>query len=152
MRTTLRQTETSSTSVSVRTIHSTEVDLVWDAVKDELERSMVYSPLFTMAHLYESLKSAEMQLWLLIHHHEMIGAVVTRIENYPNGRVCQIFALAGYHLRFWVDEIEKVEAWAREIGCTHVQGFLRSDLEPIFTRLGLFKSFDKTHVLVSKQL
>lgn len=60
----------------------------------------------------------DMQLWGLRRGAQTVGAVVTEIY----GETCAVPYVAGVGMAEWLDLISVIEQWARENGCTRLEG------------------------------
>lgn len=60
----------------------------------------------------------DMQLWGLRKGSRTVGAVVTEVY----GETCAVPYVAGVGMADWLDLISVIEQWARENGCTRLEG------------------------------
>ena len=114
-------------------IQSNEIEAVWDKVKPQLERAIEHADgKFTTQSVKRSLKKRDMQLWM---DGESIG--ITRIDNYPEKKVCTVMFGAGEDLDVFKNGLEVIERWAKSKGCDSIE---------IWGRRGWLRVLDYTHI------
>ena len=91
--------------------------------------------------VYQGCVAKAMDLWLALEGKKPVACAVTEIRQFPRARVCQMFVIAGTRMAEWLWKYEPVFAeWAREKGCTHMEGAGRRGwermapgYEPVYT-------------------
>ena len=122
------------------------VDSVWSDVKPFIERALAEgNGDYTAEEIRESLKSREMQMWVVFEE-GIRAVVVTRISEYPSKKVAIVVLLAGDGLKDWIHLLSDIlEPWAKEKGCSQIRAYCR----PGFERILKWKRF---HVALGKDL
>lgn len=96
-----------------------DVASIWPRVAPHLQRAIDLQDEWTMDAVYRKLTNPyeplPLQLWVL----PWKAACVTQIHTYPSGiRKCLLFLCGGSDLDSLRANLEKVEAWAKSIGCS----------------------------------
>lgn len=86
--------------------------------------------------IYALLLRRQLQLWVVRCGAETRACGVTRIEDYPRARVCGMLLVAGKEMDSWLHFDKDIEAWAREQGCTAMEGPGRRGWERVAAPLG----------------
>ncbi len=123
--------------------------LVWDKclplLTDACERN---GNLDTPQNTYELLLKNHKYLWLAVRDHEVLGVVLTSIEQYPLKKVCSIDICTGSDLDEWIGNLPIIEQWAQSNGCQEMFMMARVGYE---RKLKEF-NYQKTHVFLQKDL
>jgi hypothetical protein len=103
------------------------VDVVWPDAKKMLMKALdVQHGVYDIDSIHEGLKSSEFLLWLVIDSATPIAAITTRICIYPNGKGLAIDWMGGERMSEWLPMVqEAMERYARDNGCTHIEGYGR---------------------------
>lgn len=91
----------------------------WPRVRAYLQGALDRSvPGWEIGDVYNGLLQETLQLWVVFHGKEVEAALVTEIAQYPRGRLCRYFLIGGKNAPKWTALAEeKIDLWAREIGC-----------------------------------
>jgi hypothetical protein len=123
-----------------------QIDVLWDEFSTHIYRLDNLGRLghLSVDELRDELKLAKRQLWGIQDDGRVIGIAITRI----GGRCCEIYAAAGTQTaRGQIQALyERIEQWARDIGCLRVRivgrrGWLRA-----------LKGFQVKDVVLEKEL
>jgi len=92
--------------------------------------------------MLKELSKARLALWVAVREDEQIfdAAMTTRIYQLEGSRVCQIVALGGRHMPQWIEFMQLIEAYARNMACDRMRvegrvGWTRK--LPSFVRVGV---------------
>ena len=96
----------------IATWTSHQIPDVWDRVKDWLIPAIKRGDR-TVERVYKDLCLANNQLWGAWKGGEVIGALVTSLED----DYCLLLACGGKDMDSWIDCIQDVESWAVSKGC-----------------------------------
>jgi len=105
---------------------NTDIDEVWPIVSPLLQKAVDKGQGdFLLQDYYEALLLRNMQLWVWKPEEKITAACVTQILSYPRRKVCQILLLGGTGLKDWLKKENSLVEWAREQGCSQMEGFAR---------------------------
>lgn len=103
-----------------------EIDTVWAICSGLLQKVIDRDQKdFLVDDIHELLKSRDMQLWVWRARNKITACLVTKIVNYPRRRVCQMPYIAGADMKDWLACEPIITAWAKENGCSQLEGFAR---------------------------
>jgi|TARA_R100000084_G_scaffold21006_1_gene7120 hypothetical protein len=127
------------------------IDEVWEECKEYVEMGNDKSlQEMNIDDIYEKLKDAHMQLWIVFNQEKEIHSVITtEIATYPRKTTCRIVTCGGSQLDDWVEELfDILEEWAKEHGCVAMETCCRK---------GFIKKLDKygykhTYTILGKDL
>jgi hypothetical protein len=111
--------------VQVCGVHPTHVELIWPLASPHIAAAMRrgYDEFYDEADIRQACIDGSAQLWLACAERSVEAAIVSRIVAYPKRRVCQVPLIGGRRLREWLRPMqEMIEAYARQNGCTHMEG------------------------------
>ena len=129
------------------TAHPSQVGEVWPVVGPMLARAVAMADSMTLGDVRGQLDRGEQQLWMSVSPDGVIeGAWTTRIANYPGKRVCEIVLCGGNAVERWLEMIEPVEWFAREMGCQKVRIFGRAGW------LKVLKGFTEAYRVIERDL
>ena len=123
--------------ILVSGITSDKTDEVWIFCKEYIEMGNSKSKEeMNIDDIYERLKNAEMQLWVIFdEENDLKSVVTTEVVNYPRKRTCRIVTLGGSGMDNWVDKVlDTLENWAIENDCVAMETACRK---------GFIKKLDK---------
>ena len=108
------QTEHSDTSSLVAAVATSDIIHVWPEVTHLLDRAFAYSDgKFSKRYVFDQLLAGGMQLWVAPR-----CVLVTRILNYPEKRIMELFLCGGENLAEHLDKgLGLLEKYARAAGC-----------------------------------
>lgn len=99
------------------------MELAWFQAAPHLLRAIKRTKKSDMKSCLHSCLEGTSQLWTQIEIDGCIGAIITDIESYHNGRkVLRIVALGGDDLKSWGRlGLDRIEAFAKEEDCNSVE-------------------------------
>lgn len=107
-------------------IQPEEIDHVWPLVVPLLQRAVERSQNdYALADILGLLRSKAFQLWVWDAGSGIEACAITTITNYPRRRICQIPFLAGSKMRDWLTVEAVLREWARDKGCSQLEGYCR---------------------------
>lgn len=77
-----------------------------------------------------------MQVWIAGKNQKVVAVMVTEIVIYPRQKALKMVAMAGTDFSEWEEGWNKIEAWAREHGCTRVEAMTRPGITKLAKRHG----------------
>lgn len=92
---------------------------------------------FTRAYVVEQTGRSLMQVWRVSRVAGLEGIVLTRVQQYPNCRVLEVWLLAGRGMMQIADSIrDKLLEYARALECSKLQGqATRKGLQKLYAKL-----------------
>jgi hypothetical protein len=135
-----------ATGIPLRHLH-----LAWPDLWPLLEPAVARTPDYLQAQpgggpdVLARLIARDAQLWAIYDDGRPIAAVVTQITLDAAGKRCRLWLIGacpeaarrGSRLRAWADElIDKIEPWARALGCVALWGSGREGWARIVNRMG----------------
>ena len=123
---------------------------VWPKAGPLLNRAIVLTPeKATQGDIFEKCSTGKAILWLVIDGKEVIAAAVTQLVTYPRMSSLSIVYVGGTRLLEWRDIfLEKMESYARDCGCSAMEGYGR---DAWFRRLRS-RGWGKAYVMYEKML
>jgi hypothetical protein len=106
-----------------------QIDSAWPSVSAYLDRAIKRSadPICDVEDLRKDCLKKDAILWVAVRGHEVIAAIITRIEKFPKYEVLSIPWIGGKHLRAWLKPmLETLEAYGRHFGCKKMMGSERA--------------------------
>ena len=131
----------------VTPIPSYYITAIWPRVVDLLIPALKrFDSGYSVEDVLHALQGSDMQLWVA---GEYEGAVVTQIIKFPQFKTCRVFAAGGGGMEVWMDEMEdRIETWARELGCKYLTGGGRRG----WMRMGERRGWKTVGVEMSKEI
>jgi len=114
-----------SSEVKITGIPSKDIDTYWSAVEPLLKKATDRGTDYLIVDLYEQIDNGTMQLWVAFDDKEILAACTTKIITYPRLRVCGLTHIGGKGMRDWLRFEPIVSEWAKEHGCSHLEGYAR---------------------------
>jgi hypothetical protein len=110
-----------------------KLNAVWPALSKWVDRarSEAHMPVDLDA-IKAKLDARDMQLWGVRIDGRTVGAVVSEVY----GTTCALPYVAGEHIREWLHLLSVIEEWARQNGCTRIEGNGRAGWERLLKRQG----------------
>jgi uncharacterized protein (DUF2126 family) len=124
---------------------SESVDQVWSEVKPLLEEAIKRSAdgKYEADDIYTAVKARDMQLWVAFDDKGLCAIEITQIVKYPRKKVLMLFFTAGRQAENWLHLIDELGLFAKEHGCTAIEGYGRPGWEKLSAPLG----FKKIHTI-----
>ena len=103
------------------------VEVVWKDVKPLLDKAIKTSKgKFNIDNIYDELLKEYYNLWIVMEDKEIIAAITTRFVVYPTTKGLAMDWIGGKNINKWLPIAqEKLSQFAKESGCTHLEGFGR---------------------------
>ena len=147
MQTTPRPTESTTTPSSDSEFRRVHDLAIWEFVEPLVEKACQRSGGRLSADwVYARLARGLMQLWLGTGNSEISVLVLTEITQYDKSRALSIVAVTGRDRGGWLENIEALKAYAKSMGCSHIEAWARPGWERVL------KDWKKTHVLLEIEL
>lgn len=106
-------------------IKKEDLNLVWKQASDILAKAFKPNQIYTLDDIYSSLERGESQLWC-VYDNEMIGSLVTSVDEGSRGRVCNIIKLAGKRFKEWGNLMEStLNNFAKLNKCESIEALTR---------------------------
>jgi len=96
---------------------------VWLRVLPHLMKGREHwEPFYSCNQLRRNLVIGAQQLWIGIENEkDIVGCVITQIDDFPEKKILRIAYLGGYGLkRSHMKELKKIENWAKDKGCSGI--------------------------------
>lgn len=118
--------------MKVFSLSAQHVDESWLLVEGLLRLYERKCQELTALQIREACRNCKMQLFGLADQDRIYGIAVTEIQDSVRGKVCVIVVGVGMGGPYWKDLLDRIHAWAKEIGCIAVRiigrkGWLRYD-------------------------
>lgn len=114
----------------------------WDQIQPYMEGAAEYTRgRYTAENIRECIKDYDYQLWIAYEKENneigILGAVVTRIETYPNKRYVSMVFCGGIGLNIWKDAmIATLRRFAQDNHCDGIEATARPGWAKIFKNDG----------------
>jgi len=109
-------------TASIDGIHPTDIDLYWPLVEAWVEAAASDVASWSTADWRHKVETGHAQLWLIRLRSALSGVIITEIYDTAAGKTCALPIVGGTHLKQSLPVLADIEAWAREQGCTRLQG------------------------------
>ena len=119
-------------------IRAEHLDLYWPHVAGFIQSAIVdYASTWELADVRRELDNEQLQLWVIWDHEKIIGASATEIISTVRGKTCAIPIVGCDDMGVAIGAVlETVEAWAKSIGCSRLQGVGRKGWERALKPMG----------------
>lgn len=129
-------------------VGSDEVSAWWPRVKPWADDFCEHSQgSFDSGYILDNLTAEMMQLWVVMRDDELIAVCLTEVRV-TKLTECVIIVMTGSDMRAWLPLLEKLEEYARQMGCQKMVGVARPGWEKMISPYG----YKKTHVQMEKRL
>ena len=101
------------------------MDEYWPVLEPYIEKALVKTKgddYYDTPDVLEEIKQGYCQLWAVIHNHKVIGAVVSKIIQYPKIKVLHMWLIGGDTLETLEDTYSTLKEYALDNGCQRVMG------------------------------
>jgi hypothetical protein len=103
-------------------VRSEQVAGAWDEAAPLIARAVERQGDYDLSDVRALCETADAQLWMAVDGGVAVGAVVTKVYDFPCSRVVQIWLCGGDSFDKWGAAILRViEEWASEIGAKRVR-------------------------------
>ncbi len=128
-------------------IPALEVTLFWSAVSPLLDKVSSHSEGELEADDFlPLLREGQMELWIAIKDKRVIAAMITQVIPYPRKNVLRIISIAGEQMDLWMDQIWRVEDFARARNCRALELWGRKGW------LKILKDWKNSYHVLTKEL
>ena len=94
----------------------------WPVVEQWVEAAASEISSWSADDWLRKIESAHAQLWLIRVGSVYTGVIITEIYDTAAGKTCALPIVGGSHLNASLSVLEEIERWAKEQGCTRLQG------------------------------
>jgi len=103
------------------------VDVVWPQASAMLDKAVQTTyPRYNIESVRAELDRGTLALWLVLDSATPVAAFTTRIAAYPKSRGLCMDWIGGTRMREWLPLAQPLmEQYARDHGCTHLEGYGR---------------------------
>lgn len=120
--------------------------LIFDSVFKEitpfLEKTLEYADgKYLIDDIYQSLKSKDMQLWVIYDNNGLLSFCITQITKYPRKNVLSMPFVGGVDIYRWIHLTEIIKDFAKANQCDLLEGYARDGWLKALKPLGFKKSF-----------
>jgi len=100
-----------------------DVPHYWPKVEHWLAAAVAHNAIAWIASdVRHELMFRRMQLWLALDGDAPVACAVTRIDDGPRARICNVLLIGGVHIDEWLIFEEDMCRWARSIGAVALEG------------------------------
>jgi hypothetical protein len=100
-----------------------DVPHYWPQVEALIKAALAHGSIaWAPTDIYAMLLARQMQLWLALSGEEVVACAVTRIDAYPQAKVCALLLIGGTELDSWLHFSDDIAAWAKGKGCDAMEG------------------------------
>lgn len=99
-----------------------DVDLYWPFVEPWVELAASDTASWSASDWRRKIETQHAQLWLIRLGSVLTGVIISEIYDTAAGKTCALPIVGGSHLKESLPVLDEIEAWAKEQGCTRLQG------------------------------
>lgn len=125
-------------------IDPARVHEIWPHVRPLLEQACRRTELNAFADFEADILAGRSLVWIAWNGRAIEAAAATTLINSDHGKVCVITLCAGFDMRRWLTLIHRIEAYAKDEGCTRIRIFGRKGW------LRVLEGFEARHVVMDK--
>lgn len=130
-------------------VHRDLVDATYPYVQKYLSASTQLSDgAFTPEDILHSLKSGEMQLWVVSTNSIIYCALITEVKQFPHQKHLNILFLGGDEMPEWIHLIDDIVNRAKINDCDAVKIYGRKGWEKVLAKYG----FKHSHCVLKRDL
>jgi hypothetical protein len=127
-----------SDSTTLIGVNAANVELVWEDILPMLIKTLNNSHReYDINEIKQQLIDREMQLWLAIHNYAILSFCITSIIINKSQKIACILFIGGTSLYSWVHFTKDIIEWAKQQGCTMLEGYGRKGWERMFKKYGV---------------
>lgn len=115
------------------------IDVVWDDAKKFLEPAVNFAKTrYTIESIRQFIDGHHVALWVAMDdQNRMKATITTRVYDYPEGRSLEMDWIGGEDMEEWLPAFqERLEAYARDMGCDFMAGQGRKGWSKPLKKLG----------------
>lgn len=134
--------------IHVSSVPYEHVAQVWPMVKGYLSAAVVRQKLYSLEAVLDRVLKREVALWVVLDDEvdEPIAVATTRIVEYPERRGLAIDWIGGVRMSEWLADLhEMMERYARDMGCSHIEGAGREGWVKALAPFGYKRSMPTYH-------
>jgi hypothetical protein len=109
-------------TVALVPIQPADLDLYWPLVEPWVEAAASDIASWAVSDWRHKVETRHAQLWVVRIGSVPTGVIITEIYDTAAGKTCALPIVGGSHLNESLPVLEEIEAWAKEQGCTRLQG------------------------------
>lgn len=109
----------------IEIVPTTAVSNIWDSVKNLITKTN--DDVLNDNDIKKYLLNGDYTLWVAIDEQSknVVAAMTTEFAYYPRDKVCRVVTLAGERMKEWIGNLDMVEEWAKEQGCSYLDMYGR---------------------------
>lgn len=126
-------------ALEITAIPLAAVEYVWSDVEPMLEKATNTSGgRYNTIAVLDALLKGDIALWVVLDEATPVAAMTTRVTQFPNGRrSLAIDWIGGGRMKEWLPLVQETFVrYARDNGCTEIQGFGRKGWERVLRTYG----------------
>lgn len=137
----------STCSTRVHRVPLAELERAWPLVEAMIADACARDGLYGAGDVLEWLRGDKMQLWLAGSTERGVeAAAISEMLQHRAAKTFSVFIVTGADIDRWLPHLGRMEAWAKEMGCSRAiqharRGYARK-----------LKDYRMTHVVLEKQL
>lgn len=135
-----------ASSVRLVSVDPARVHEIWPLVRPLLENACRRTALNGFADFEADIVAGRSLLWIAWNGSAIEAAAATVITDTDLGKVCVITLCAGRGMQRWLRLIDRIEAYAKDEGCTRMRIFGRKGW------LRVLDGFEAKHVVMDKAI
>lgn len=121
----------------------------WSIIKPLIEKGVqkAFLAYDSVKDIQEDLLSGRKQGWIAasLKDHNVLGFVITQINDRSRAKVLTIYLCAGHHIHKWVQSIEVIIDWGRQNNCNCVDIVGRRGWNKFLPKYGLKHNYNIYH-------
>lgn len=131
-------------------INPSDIHKCWLKIEKPIQNALKYSDgKYNIADIECSLKTHEMQLWVIVDKiGSMKAVIITQIVSYPQKKVMFFVLIHGIKFGDWKHFIDDFVSFAKSHDCTAIEGYGRPGWEKKISDIG----FSKVHTVYRLQI
>ena len=119
---------------------------IWLHVRELLRTASERTALSAFAEIEADILSGRSLVWIVWNGRTIEAASATALINSDIGKVCVITLCAGRGMQRWLKLIERLEAYAKDEGCTCIRIFGRRGW------LRVLEGYESKHIVIDRRL
>ena len=127
--------------IEITVVPNNEVDQIWERIKVFAEGCAKFTyGRFTANDIRTGIRKGNQTLWIAHEDEEVLGFVVTELQDYPQLRSCIMHFTGGVKLAKWKPlMLERIQKYCRMNGADIIESYGREGWAKVFEKDG-FKS------------
>lgn len=113
-------------ALNILAISTAGIDRIWFDVEEMIAESLKYSDgKFSLDSVYQNLKTAALQLWIISEDKKIKAFIITQIIQYPAKKILVFMFIGGSEFEAWEHFIETFKSFAKHHHCEAIEGYGR---------------------------